>query len=657
MVSPPPNSRVCEIHALAAALQDPGFANDIIAQKLSPSDFQAERHGKIYGFILSAASAGPVNPESVCAQISENEPNGIWYHGYIGGLAQEPFLPFTAAEYRNSILEPAEISIDGRWTVGQAGVHMHVDGEPPQNILPIPMYIEQIGRVNYEDAIATIRWRTLAGTWQRSTLSLQHLADIRAFTKWLFAQAITYHTDPKLVAMFIKDFATNKQTDQDPDVIAARFGWSGHDKFFIGEREIRSDGIGRIKVDSTRVPNRMSKGLAAVGSLNEWSKATEVLAKREYWPHQFTLLACLAAPLLKIMNVQGAILSLAGQSGGGKTVATSFGLSVYGEPRTLMLSPEGTRVAIDATLRLLNNLPVAIDDVSGKHSRTLSGLVYMVANGRAKERGNMHGGLKEQEEWQTLMVITTNNPILDLPTELLAEAERRRILEMSVEDPITREDAMTLVDAFTDHYGTAADRYLSAIVRNRDKIADATRSMIQQIVVNYEIPDVNRFGVWLIAAACMGGRIAKQQGIIRFDPDYTIKCALETLRGNAIEIQTDLELVDQEIAAFVNCYQGKFTKMEGRGEWHIAQHLERSDICGVYKVHEKVIAIPARLVRKWLVKENVPMSGFRKWKKLRQIHSGPQLLIKGGASEHCVFIPIHDLTEMFQKNLDSDVPF
>jgi hypothetical protein len=538
------------------------------------------------------------------------------------------------------------VKVGSFFKVGDEGVLFAPPEESPERVLEEPLYIENIGRIGYEDAIATVHWRSLTGKWHTSEMSLTVLGDDKSMRGWLLTHSIITFGKVSKVRQYLKDYATQISREVEPDLICRRFGWDGLKHFMLGQARVSRDELTPVRVDKA-LPKEMRDHLVRSGSLEEWTEATKILAKDEYWMHAFALLASLAAPLFRVVDMSGAVVSFAGKSGAAKTTATSFGLSVWGHPKALTASPQGTLNSKGELLRSANNLPLLVDDVSS-YSRMLSSLVYMAANGKAKERVSKSGQVYGQEEWQTVMMLTTNSPVLDLPETMLGEAERRRVLEFSVDTPMAAADAIALNEVMRDNYGVAGPPYLQHVIESSDYLIDEFNRIYKQWLADPEIPEENRFGIWLIAAAQVAGQLAHSIGLIAFEPASITTKAIEVLKRKAEEIRDPDELVQEAISAFINEHLGSIAVLNKDRSWGFCP--ERETLM-VVRRDEGIICIPNHRLKKLMFDWNIPVSYLDKWSETNVLDTKQVKMSPTGSREYCRFIKLPDDVPEFEEEL------
>lgn len=526
------------------------------------------------------------------------------------------------------------------WRVGEEGVwfYGYAGEDEPKQAIRIPMFLDNVGRLGYTSAEAVVRWRTPMGTWRKAQLPLYYLGDKKTFTTWMLNNAITQFVSIEKVMTYLRDFANQLATESDPDLIAQRFGWNEDGGFFWGHKEITKTSVDSVRV-AEEVPSKMKKMLVSRGDKQKWIDATEIFNEERYWAHAFALLASMASPIIKLAKWQGAVLSLAGDSGTGKTTSSQFGLSVFGQPNGLTLSPQDTENAMTGMFNYANNLPLAIDDVSGKYTSKLPNLIYQAANGYAKGAMNQKRQIREAGTWCFCLTITTNNPIMDMSADKLGEAQRRRTLELYFKERLETEHAERLHKVMQENYGVIAEDLLSAYARNADKIRDRAHAQADSLSSG-GIDSANRFGIWLLAASEVAGSIASSLGLIKFDYMRVINMVEKQLRSSSKSIKLPEEIAEECIAEFIAFNHGRFSKHNGSEYTNLAA-MEMKSIIGRNQTNENIRYIPTATLKSWFDQKGVPISALKAWRKECEPkgYSNNMMIVPSSKQQRCVVVP------------------
>ncbi len=130
----------------------------------------------------------------------------------------------------------------------------------------------------------------------------------------------------------------------------------------------------------------------------------------------FGLLASFAAPMLRILKAPNFIIDYWGHTSTGKTTALEVAASVWGSPHKetggLIFSWDSTKVYLERLAGFFNDLPIFPDDSQTVDDRTLTKILYMVANGTGRGRGNITG-IRQSLTWHTICFSTGERPLID----------------------------------------------------------------------------------------------------------------------------------------------------------------------------------------------------------------------------------------------------
>jgi len=327
------------------------------------------------------------------------------------------------------------------------------------------------------------------------------------------------------IMSYLISAAKDLQHRERTEIMRTQFGWTDSNKeFILGDREITA------AADTYSPPSSSTGNLATwmspKGSLKEWQKVANVYNQEGFEPHAFGFFTAFGSPLLKHLNLRGAIINLVNNtSGTGKSTILKMCNSVYGHPDELMLQWKDTMNAMVHRLGIMNNLPVTIDEITKLSGDHFSDLAYGISQGRGKNRMQQHSNAERINltKWATMALCSSNASFQDKLAALKAtpDGEFMRLFEYRIEmtDKISKEEADVVFNKLYNNYGHAGQEYIKYLVGN---LEDAINTVLQvQQKIDEEIGLTNRERFWSAVVACniAGALMAKDIGII---PDFDI---------------------------------------------------------------------------------------------------------------------------------------
>ena len=155
------------------------------------------------------------------------------------------------------------------------------------------------------------------------------------------------------------------------------------------------------------------------GSFDKWMKMAKEVRNGKSLPCRIALDCGFAAPLMKVLNALTAIVHFYGVSGMGKSVAMMLAASVWAEPTVggaYVRSMSSTQVGIEHVCGMCGNVPVLLDEAQSypgfKAGSNADPLIYMITEGVSKGRGAKDGGMREREQWQTIVMTNGEMPLV-----------------------------------------------------------------------------------------------------------------------------------------------------------------------------------------------------------------------------------------------------
>jgi len=327
------------------------------------------------------------------------------------------------------------------------------------------------------------------------------------------------------ITAFLIASAKDLQHKQRTEIMRTQFGWTDDNaEFILGDKEITAEKISYSPPSSST--GSLATFMEPVGTLEDWQEVIKVYDQEGFEPHAFGFFTAFGAPLLKHLNLRGAIINLVNNtSGTGKSTILKACNSVYGHPDELMLQWKDTLNSMIHRLGIMNNLPVTIDEITKLSGDNFSDLAYGISQGRGKNRMQQHSNAERVNltKWATIALCSSNASFQDKLAALKAtpDGEFMRLFEYRIEqtDILSKEVADVLFNKLYSNYGHAGQQYIKYLV---DNLEDAINTVIQvQQKLDEEIGLTNRERFWSAVVACniAGALLAKDIGVL---PDFDI---------------------------------------------------------------------------------------------------------------------------------------
>lgn len=182
-------------------------------------------------------------------------------------------------------------------------------------------------------------------------------------------------------------------------LLVSRPGWHG-DQFIFGSRTI---GPGSDTADEIILAGDKNTPYAEAGTLKEWKDDVAKFASGNS-RLVFALSAAFAAPLLKVVGMDGGGFNLRGNSSIGKSSLLRVAASVWGTPSHFVQRWRATDNGLEAVALRHNDCLLPLDEVSEIDPKKLENTLYMLANGGGKTRMKKEGGIREPALWRVLML-------------------------------------------------------------------------------------------------------------------------------------------------------------------------------------------------------------------------------------------------------------
>ena len=360
------------------------------------------------------------------------------------------------------------------------------------------------------------------------------------------------------IMVYIVRFTKELQFKHEAEIMRTQFGWTDKFRsFVVGDTEICAD------ADKYSPPSSYTQDLSQwfepQGTLEEWQSVINVYNNPGFEPHAFGFFTAFGAPLMKLLNLKGAVINLINnESGTGKTTTLKAMHSVYGHPEELMLIQRDTMNVRLHRLGVMNNLGLGCDEITKMTADDFSDFVYAVSQGRG--RGRMKANSNEERKnfarWETILLCSSNASVVDKLKSLVASAdgELMRVIEYEIPPVklLSKEEADDIYPKLYANYGHAGRIYIRDLVSNLEERLEEVRQI--QKIIDKKVGFTNRERFWSGVAACniAGALFARRLGLFDIDVGRVFKWMLTLFGDMKEEIKPPLTSQASIIGEFWN---------------------------------------------------------------------------------------------------------
>ena len=261
----------------------------------------------------------------------------------------------------------------------------------------------------------------------------------------------------------------------------SKIGWR---PYGMNEFVIPSSSKYRVDMDDD---GELSAAFTQCGTLAEWQTAAQEIRKHSF--ARFVLAAAFAAPLLRICKNRNFMIYFWGTSGGGKTAAQRFALSVWGNSTRLMKSFYGTTNGIERAAEYSNDFPLVINErqvmMGSNKQEALESLVYMLEGGHGKVRASK-SGIRKTATWRTIAMASGEEP---LSKESSIQGVKTRLIELNAYPVLPEEIAKMVYAIDEEQHGTAGRVFIERLLQDAGteyaEILAARQALIERLRADY----------------------------------------------------------------------------------------------------------------------------------------------------------------------------
>lgn len=399
-------------------------------------------------------------------------------------------------------------------------------------------------------------------------------------------------------------------------LVRSGMGWTAEETFVVGEKEYLKNGTAAYCPSSAHT-RALAPYFKPKGSLDEWKKIANVYAQPGYELHAFTLFMGFGAPLLRLMNVDGGIISLVSpESGTGKTTAQFMVNSIFGHPKELLLLQKDTVNSKVQRMGAMRSIACCVDEVTNMTGTDLSEFVYGATQGRGKHRMEAASNMERVNttKWQLPTITSSNRSLTEslLAAKMVSQAELSRIVELSFEQAPRmdkREADELYMHRLFENYGVAGEVYIPHILKNLDRVRRSLAATHKKVDEALDLDSSKRFWSALITAALCGGTISRSLGL----HDIDLGKVFERIKQEMVRNVNDTAVANTDyndvLGEFIN--QNINNVLVSNADWGQAPLREpKGRLVMRYEPTSRSLFIPVRELRAYCAERQVNMKAM-----------------------------------------------
>lgn len=351
--------------------------------------------------------------------------------------------------------------------------------------------------VSAAEVVVHLAWAQPNRKWTQAKVPRSALADVRSLMK--ITSMFPLCADHSSVTAYFAEFENVNGPRLPTRACVEAYGWYT-DAFALPHHTINGDTL--YVPSDVRKGDGVSPYIGTKGTLDAW---IDLLLKAPPVT-QLAMLAGAATPLVKACGVDSFVVDISGESSNGKTVSLFAAATAWGRPTKgggLIGTWKDTATSLMGRARLMQHLPVIIDET--KHAQDnpgfISEMVYCLANGAERGRGNVDGRMKaDTGTWATISLTTGEQPISAFTND---GGVRARVLCLTESPFNSSQEAESFVKEVVEVYGHAGPAVVEwCLAQGFDALRvkhEAKRLALRDYVVDVEGAELGNMGRRLLA--------------------------------------------------------------------------------------------------------------------------------------------------------------
>ena len=323
------------------------------------------------------------------------------------------------------------------------------------------------------------------GKWKTKFIPRTTLSNTNSITKLVDMGIDVSSNNAYALISYISDLYMYNKNDIPIIYSVSHLGWtnSKYDQFLpYTKGDIICDCEGEMK--------NIMQLYKTCGDYDKWLETMIKCRKKDIV--KIVMASSFASPLIKMTGINGFITHICGDRGRGKTILLMLAMGIWGAPGLgeLTNSINNTMFALECRAHFLQNLPFSGDELQNADKKEINNdaLIYMIANGGGKGRGDKDRQVQKQKAWALNMITTGEDKITKDNSH---GGSKVRCIEIENEDDIfDLANISELANTIKDNYGFAGRIYVDYIISlGRDVINERYKKIRETFMRNNPLLD------------------------------------------------------------------------------------------------------------------------------------------------------------------------
>ncbi|ACY33743.1 DUF927 domain-containing protein [Comamonas thiooxydans] len=372
-----------------------------------------------------------------------------------------------------------------------------------------------------------LRFRNTLGQWKTWAMPMEMLrgdgADLRGALLSMGVHLDSSNTGRNMLATYLQNQVPNRKLEA-----VMQTGWAGGQfKAFALPDTVIGPQASKVTFQAQFLH---SDEYSQRGTLEGWRQG---IAAPAVGNPVLVLGLCtaFAGPVLALVGAESGGVHLIGDSSTGKTTALQGACSVMGGDG-YRRSWRATANGLEASASLFNDSMLALDEISECDPRDVGEVVYMLGNGRGKQRAGRTGGARAVTRWRTSVLSTGERSIATSMMEAgqrVKAGQAVRLLDIPVQrihgawdnlhgHPNGPAFSDAIKRASRQQYGTAGRAFLEKLSRDTTDMVQNLEAIKAQLLAGVDSGDGQPArAAARLAVLALAGELATTYGITGWD--------------------------------------------------------------------------------------------------------------------------------------------